>query len=85
MRSHRSDPNEAVFELGAEVRRRRKLGRLGQEDLAALAGCSALFVRELERGKSTVRLDKVLAVITVLGMEFFLQPGQSGIRVSDVD
>jgi y4mF family transcriptional regulator len=47
--------------------RRRELG-LGQEELAELAGVSVRFVRSLEHGKLTARLDKIEAVIDVLGL-----------------
>lgn len=48
--------------------RRRRLG-LSQQDLADLAGVSARFVHTLEHGKPSVRLDKVLAVLEVLGLD----------------
>ena len=48
------------------VTRRRELG-LRQADLADLAGVSERFVRELESGKGSVRLDKVVPVLDVLG------------------
>lgn len=50
------------------LRRRKELG-LSQRDLADLAGCSPRFLRSLEQGKATVRLDKVLAVLDALGLE----------------
>lgn len=50
------------------VGRRRALG-LGQEELAELAGVSVRFIRALEHGKPSVRLDKVLDLLDVLGLE----------------
>lgn len=55
--------------LGEAVRSRRKALRLTQEDLADLAGCSPRFVRALEAGKASVRLDKLAAVLAALGLE----------------
>ena len=55
--------------LAADVRERRIALRLGQQELADLAGTSVRFVRSLEHGKSTARLDKVLAVLEALGLE----------------
>lgn len=55
--------------LGRTVRARRRALRLTQQDVADLAGCSPRFLRALEGGKSTVRLDKVLDVVDVLGLE----------------
>lgn len=53
------------------VARRKELG-LRQEDLALLAGVSERFVRQLEAGKSTVRLDTLTAVLDALGLEIAL-------------
>ena len=55
------------------VVRRKKLG-LRQVDLAELAGVSERFVRLLESGKPTVRLDKVEPVLAVLGLRLALVP-----------
>lgn len=55
--------------IAALVRERRRVLRLTQEDLADLAGCSPRFVRALEAGKASVRMDKLLDVLTVLGLE----------------
>jgi len=47
-----------------------------------MAGCSELFVRELEQGKPTVRLDKTLDVLRVLGLELRLVSGR-GVLIVD--
>lgn len=62
-----------VAELGAALATRRKAVGLGQEELAELAQVSVRFVRAIEHGKATARLDKVLAVATVLGFEIDLR------------
>ena len=54
------------------VERRRALG-LRQADLADLAGVSERFVRELEGGKPSVRLDLLVRVLDVLGLELVLR------------
>lgn len=54
--------------LGDAIRARRTELRLRQAELAELAGVSERFVRELEHGKATARLDKVEAVLDVLGL-----------------
>lgn len=55
--------------LGADVRaRRRELG-LSQTGAAELAGVSERFVRLVESGKQTVRLDKLVALLDALGLE----------------
>jgi len=55
--------------LGAALRSRRK--RLGytQEDLADMLGFSPRLVGEIERGRGTVGIDKVLAFATALGID----------------
>lgn len=56
-------------ELGRDIRARRKALRLNQRDLADLSGASERFIRDLEGGKASVRLDKVTAVLSALGLE----------------
>lgn len=56
-------------ELGVTIESRRKSLRLGQEELAELAQVSVRFVRALEHGKVTARLDKVFDVLDALGLE----------------
>lgn len=56
-------------ELGATIERRRRALRLGQEELAELAGVSVRFVRALEHGKVSARLDKVFDTLDALGLE----------------
>jgi HTH-type transcriptional regulator / antitoxin HipB len=63
-----------LISLGQQVRERRRSLRLTQDSLADLAGCSTRFVRALEAGKPTVRLDKLLAVLDALGLELSAQP-----------
>jgi y4mF family transcriptional regulator len=55
-------------DLGTFVRSRRKANGLTQIELAELAGVGPRFVSELERGKSTIRLNAVDAVLGVFGM-----------------
>ncbi len=54
--------------IGAAVRQARRAHGLTQSQLAGLAGTGLRFVSELERGKPSVALDKVLAVLAVLGL-----------------
>ena len=49
-------------------RERKKLG-LTQEEFAVRAGLGIRFLRELEQGKKTVRLDKVNQALYMFGME----------------
>ena len=47
---------------------RRKAG-LTQEEFALRSGLGLRFVRELEQGKETVRMDKVNQALAMFGME----------------
>lgn len=53
----------------AFIKESRKKNRLTQEDLAFKAGVGLRFIRELERGKTTVQLDKVNVVLNMFGKE----------------
>ena len=56
-------------ELGRAIRdRRRELGYT-QAFLAEYAGVSASFLSELENGKETIQLGKMMEVLSLLGMD----------------
>ena len=56
----------------AVVSRRKALG-VTQREVAEMAGCDPAFVGDLENGKPSVRLDKVRAVLDVLGLELTIR------------
>ena len=60
--------------LAAAVRRQRKQLGLTQRQLSDLAGTGPVFIYELESGKPTLRLDKLLDVLHVLGLQLTLEP-----------
>ena len=55
--------------LSQYVKDLRKQYHLTQEDLAEKAGVGLRFVRDLEQGKNTLRLDKVNQVLSLFGAE----------------
>lgn len=63
-----------VEEIGVVVRQARLDQGLRQDHLAAAAGVGLRFLVELERGKPTVRLAKVLAVLNALGYRLEVTP-----------
>lgn len=56
-------------ELGRLVRQMRTEQGLLQIDLAGLAGTGNRFIVDLERGKPTLQLQKVLDVLDLMGLE----------------
>lgn len=62
-------PVRSAAELGLLVRaQRRRLG-LKQLDMAGLGNTGNRFIVELEKGKPTVQLQKVLDLLDLLGLE----------------
>lgn len=55
--------------IAAFIKERRKMFNLTQIDLAEKSGVGLRFVRELEQGKPTLRLDKVNQVLALFGHE----------------
>lgn len=55
--------------IGKYIKEERKKVGLTQEEFAMRAGLGLRFVRELEQGKETVRLDKVNQALAMFGME----------------
>lgn len=51
------------------IKTERKKAGLTQEEFALRAGLGLRFVRELEQGKETVRMDKVNQALGMFGME----------------
>lgn len=55
--------------ITAFIKEKRKALKLSQADLAFKSGVGLRFVRELERGKATLRLDKVNQVLALFGKQ----------------
>ena len=51
------------------IKTNRKEAGLTQEEFAIRSGPGLRFVRELEQGKETVRMDKVNEALAMFGME----------------
>ena len=51
------------------IKQQRKAAGLTQEEFALRSGLGLRFVRELENGKETVRMDKVNQALAMFGME----------------
>ena len=55
--------------IGDYIKKERKKAGLTQKDFAIRSGLGLRFVRELEQGKETVRLDKVNQALAMFGKE----------------
>jgi len=53
---------------------KRKHLKLTQQQLAVKAGVGLRFIRDLEQGKTTLRMDKVNQVLKLFGQELFPRP-----------
>ena len=62
-------PIHSSVELGAVIREQRKRLALKQLDLAGLGNTGNRFIVDLENGKPTVQLQKVLDLMDLLGLE----------------
>jgi y4mF family transcriptional regulator len=61
-------------DLGRCIRARRKEQGATQAEFASLCGVGVRFISDLENGKPTVELAKVLQVLKCLGLEVSIRP-----------
>lgn len=62
--------------IAGYVKQMRKETGLTQVDLSEKAGVGLRFVRELEQGKETLRLDKVNQVLILFGSQVGVVPAK---------
>jgi y4mF family transcriptional regulator len=55
------------MDLSKHIKQKRKLYKLTQPELALKAGVGLRFVRDMEQGKTTLRMDKVNDVLRLFG------------------
>ena len=60
--------------LNQFIKNKRKSLSLTQEELSLKAGVGLRFIRELERGKPTLQMDKVNQVLRLFGHELGPMP-----------
>lgn len=60
---------EIMNAIAEYVKQKRKEAGLTQQEFAMRSGLGLRFVRELEQGKETVRLDKVNQALGMFGMQ----------------
>lgn len=64
--------------LSQQVKALRKQYGLTQEDLSFKSGVGLRFVRDLEQGKKTLRMDKVNTVLALFGKELGIVEQERG-------
>lgn len=64
----------SVEDIGRLVRAHRKSQVATQAEFASLCGVGVRFISDLENGKPTMELGKVLHVLQCLGLEVTIQP-----------
>lgn len=69
----RSVTIKSTQDLGHFLREFRVAQKLTQADILGLANTGNRFIVELENGKPTVQLQKVLDVLDTLGLEMIIQ------------
>ncbi|MVM40609.1 type II toxin-antitoxin system Y4mF family antitoxin [Spirosoma sp. HMF3257] len=72
--------------LSQFVKQRRRSANLTQEDLAYKAGVGLRFIRDLEQGKSTLRLDKINQVLMMFNHQVGpvpMQPSTCTVNYTD--
>lgn len=77
MQTDEKKPNLIV--LGQAIKTERKKRKLTQTQLAYLSDCNINFISQVESGKKSAQIGKVLNVLRVLGLEVHLLKGSKGI------
>ena len=62
-----------VKELGTLVRDRRKEKGLTQSDLAMYCNTGIRFISDLENGKPTMQISKVLTILSMLALNVYVE------------
>jgi y4mF family transcriptional regulator len=65
---------QGLMTLSDFLKEKRKKLKLTQPQLAEKSGVGIRFIRDLEQGKTTLRMDKVNQVLKLFGMELGPQP-----------
>ena len=61
------------------IKEQRKKHNLTQKDLALKSGLGLRFIRDLEQGKPTIRLDKLNVALAMFGCEAGIKDGQCNV------
>lgn len=62
-----------MAELGVLIREERLRQKLTQTDLAGISGVGITFISQLENGKETAEMGRVIRVLTMLGIDLYAE------------
>ena len=65
--------------IGLAIETERKKRHLTQTQLAELSNSSINFISQVESGKTTAQIGKVLDVLNVLGLQLNIEKGAAGV------
>lgn len=60
---------DTAKDIGTLIRARRRQQKLTQTDLAGVSGTGLRFIVDIEKGKETAQIGKLLRVLRVLGLK----------------
>lgn len=63
-----------MTKLAATIKQLRKANGLTQQDLSQKSGLGLRLIREIEQGKTSMRMDKVNQLLALFGMELTPTP-----------
>lgn len=69
---------ETTLDIGRQVKRQRKQLGMNQAELAMVSGTGVRFISDLENGKETCEVGKVLKVLASLGLKIEFHAGGEG-------
>lgn len=63
---------KTVAEIGSLIRKTRKSQGITQAQLAGLSFTGTRFISDLENGKETIQIEKLLQVLNALGLGLYI-------------
>lgn len=78
-------PLTSVLEAGIAIRTLRKRAGIRIDDFATTAGVSKQFMTDLENGKATVQMGKVLQMLQRLGVKVSLELAPADISAFELE
>ncbi|SHJ62400.1 Helix-turn-helix domain-containing protein [Malonomonas rubra DSM 5091] len=66
-----NEPIKDTFEIGRILRKKRKSQGLTLEQVSQHCGLSIRFISEVERGKATAEIGKVLFLLHTVGVDLY--------------